>query len=644
MPLRLLTGRTPQIRGGSSWEALRFLAFSIGNTGATGNWLHLGSTGSVRQPLERSAAVGAASASSYSSPLRSQVMGRDQTSLSMAQDRAVASLTSQASQVRSEIASLDFPSGELIQQIRIAQSSNPNYWTGSAASDATQTSHLAQVVGLSLAQRNQSIALGKPDQSAISAETYTLELTEGDYDPVSFDITVDYSEPFGDSNTSILEKLGRAIETVGRNLETELVYGTTLDDEGLEIGTVALAISTRNTGPEGHFTIADTTGTLAADLKLNRRVQGGQDLTYLQGTQRATPYEQLFSDFRSGEAESGLTAAEVWDPPLASPEIRRSKTLDPDGTSDLAAGLYKFQVGVGNDTREVDFSIDYHSYSPDRNWSILDSLALAIETAAPELKAQVTIGEASDADDQPTRGATLTVANRNPGVGEGFFLQDVSGDLIHTLNLDRTYRPAQATQPAFGGYGGNRVSDRFGLDTTRLQTQAHQTFMDRTKLSVTPAAEPIVNRVESIATAHNRFLSTSEANRNLVTPTVGRRLASDLYANQESYSRIGVDVSSSGRISVKDSFDDRLVEETSTVRDGLTGSSGLLSVIDRGLESALGRGFDSYRTKQGGIIFNPPGATSTGFDYFARAQMNIPSRTATSLAVNKRAALLSKLA
>ncbi|MBW1711663.1 MAG: hypothetical protein JRJ59_00735 [Deltaproteobacteria bacterium] len=599
------------------------MGFSVSGFGKA-SWLYLG-RGSVRLPVAVSSSGGEAGRSA-----------RARSTFGSSQDLALAQVTAQAQTVRRRIAALDFPSGDQIGLIKVAQPSNRFRWTGQAESRATQTNYQSWVVNVSHAQTNRSQALDQTGTSDISAGDYTIKLTQGDNQPVYLDVTVDYDQPFADDNQAILRRLGRVIEAASDRLSAEVVFGTSLDDNGLETPTVSLLVANRQPGPLDRFTLEDEEGDLIQTLGLNSAAWSGQDLVYVQGSQRATPYQVMSTGYRQGQPGQSLTPRSVWRPAAANPQLNQSLTLSPSGTSDLPAGLYKFKLTQGQDSQELTFSIDYRSFSPDNNLSVLTRLAQVLESAQPDIEARASLGEALDEEDQPAQGVTLVAASQ----GQSFKLEDVQGDLMARLGLNRTSRPAQTTA---AGQNGGRSSDQFSLDQTRLTTQVWETFSDLEKLTVKEAKGQVVGQVQAVAQEHNNFLTLLEAVGAYLKPTVGVNLTKDLLLNQNTYSQIGIEVSWRGRITVKSSLDSKLDQDTAQVRQGLLGQEGLLTVIDSRLGQALETGFDKYQTRRAGQVYNAAGSARSGFDPYSRAMVGrAGSQTADSFR-NRQNLLLSVL-
>jgi hypothetical protein len=304
----------------------------------------------------------------------------------------------------------------------------------------------------------------------------------------------------------------------------------------------------------------------------------------------------------------------TWLPPLPSPQINQSLTLDPDGTTDLPAGQYRFKLKTNDKTTEIDFSIDYLGVIPQDNNSILTRLALAIEGASNNLRAEVYNGEAADSDDQLAWGTTLIVTNRETGRDESFSLIDVEGDLIARLNLNRPSRPA-------GERSGTEVN-QFSLDKTRLVTQARQSFSDPATLLVTPARNQVISQVALVALAHNNFMNALVSAEDYLKPTVGESLAEELWLYSRQYAEVGIKVNTTGRLSLNSNFADSLDGEVPLVRERLESNNGLLPLLRSHMDSALAGGLEQSRIRRPGRVYNSAAMSSPGFDPFSRAAIN----------------------
>ncbi len=255
------------------------------------------------------------------------------------------------------------------------------------------------------------------------------------------------------------------------------------------------------------------------------------------------------------------------------------------------------------------------------------------------------MGEALDQDRQTASGVTLYVATADNQEGVEFTLRDLENDLIHRLGLDRVYRPQEVETPARTGGVSENFSDRFSQDETRLATQALQAFMDSPeKLVVAPAREPLIGQVQNVVTAHNSLISALGEAETYLGRSVRAGLARDLLLNRNTYSEIGLEVSSSGYVTLGEGFGTSLDRNLARVREGLAGESSLLTVIQENLGAALGNGFDSYRTTRPGLIANdPPGSWNSGYDPYSSSVLGKIRVGGDGLGLNENQWLLSRL-
>ncbi len=610
------------------------------------SWLNLGEN-RLNQPLERSAAVGRTDPSlpGPAGLARGVLPGRTKTSFVLAQNRAVERATMQARSVLSAVGAVNIPAGDQISLIKSAQPSDGSFWTGRAESRATETTYLTRVLNLAQSRTSRSKALEETGQSDIAAGTYTLKLTEGEAEPVEFDFTVSYAEPFGDNNRLILERLATSLEQFGPTLAARVVEGAKFDANGFAVPTVALEIRSRHTGPVDDYRIEDVSGNLAESLDLEGLRRGGLDLTFLMGTQWATPYEVKTSDFNRSQPAPTLEPRVDWVPPQTDPQINRSITLNPLGNTDLPSGRYRFRVDQGGESRELVLNVDYYGFFPDNNTTILSDLAGALEEAAPGLRAEVRIGEALDQDDQSAMGATLYLSTAQ-GDDREFTLKDIENGLIHRLGLDRVYRPREVEPRAAANGLSQNFSDRFDLDETRLDTQVLRPFMDEPrKLTVSPAREPVIDQIRNVARQHNSLMAVLMEVEPYLGRTVQGNLTRDLLFNRKTYSEIGLEVSPSGFIGVGERFGEGLERDLAQTREGLFGKAGLLTVIERNMSSALSQGFNAHRNTRPGLIANdPPGTMNSGFDPYAGSVLGNVLVGGDGLGMDENEWILSRMA
>ena len=546
--------------------------------------------------------------------------GRQLVAYLLAQDEAISRLKRRAQTVVARIVEVDIPSGDLVSLMRVAQPSARDYWTGQAGNRAERRNYLTWVANLSHPQVNRSEALLKTGTSEIDAGDYTIKLTMDGESEYTFDMTVDYDDPFPDDNEAILNRLGQVIEAASPYLTTEVTAGTTIDDEGLSVPTVSLVVSTRQAGTAHSFTLEDASGDLIETLGVAASSRGGADLLYIQGSARATPYQAVSSGFWKSGATTTLTPTFDWLPPLASPQINQSPALDPQGMADLPAGEYRFKLEVGDKSSEIDFSIDYGGFFGQDNASVLTNLALAIESASNDLRAEVIEGESLDDEDQSARGVRLIVSNRYAASGQVFSLNDIEGDLMARLDLNRISRPATPQTDALAGRRGDGPADRFSLDETRLATQAHQMFTNPTSLLVSLAQGPITAQVSAATEAYNQFIDDLVEAEAYIKPTTGVDLVRELQRHSRQYAEAGVSISSTGRLSLDSDFAGSLERDVDLVRERLEGAEGLLTIINRHMASALAGELESDRIRKPGRVFDSA-ASGVGLDSFSWAAL-----------------------
>jgi hypothetical protein len=602
------------------------------NQGQGVSWLNLGQN-RVDLPLGRSLGTGQGG---YS--------GQTKAAFLLAQDRAVEKASQKARLVLSAIGAVEIPSGDQISTAKTVQSTNRYYWTGEAESRAAETTYLARVLNLAQARTIRSIELDRIGETDIGAGTYTLSLTEGDSEAVEFDFTVTYEEPFGDNNRLILNRLALAVEQHADNLSARVVEDARIDEAGYSTATVALEIRTRQTGAVEEYRLEDVSGNLAEGLELDGLQRSGADLTYLMGTTRSTPYETLTTNYRRGSEAETLTSLLEWSPARAEYQLNRTPTLDPGGRTDLAAGRYRFRIDQDGESRELTLNIDYHGFFPDDNESILTELGSALEQALSGIEARVLTGTALDSDGRPATGTTLYLAGLEGAEGQEFSLQDLDNDLIHRLGLDRVYHPLKVDDSASGGFSDN-PADRFSLDATQLSTQVRQIFMDSPqKLTVSPAREVLIHQIRNVVTAHNSLVSTLSESRAFLGDSVRAGLAGDLLFSRGDLAELGLEVSSSGYVTMGREFAESLDRDLAGAREGLAGESGFLTLIRENLSTALAEGFDSFRTSRPGLIANdPPGSWSSGYDAYSSSVLGRIQVSGWGLGQNENQWLLSRL-
>lgn len=604
------------------------------NQGRGISWLNLGRN-RVDQPVGRSLGTGQGG---YS--------GQTKAAFLLAQDRAVEKASQKARLVLSAIGAVDIPTGEQIDTAKTVQSSNRFYWTGEAESRAQETTYLARVANLAQARTTRSLELDRTGESDIGAGTYTFSLTEGSSEAEEIELTVAYDEPFGDDNRIILNRLAKAIERHAESLSARVVEDTRIDENGFAVETVALEIRTRYSGAGEGFELEDVSGNLVEGLELDGLQRGGSDLTYLMGTSRSTPYQTLTTDFRRGPEAEVLTPRREWSPVWAEYQLNQTLTLDPEGRTDLPAGRYRFRVDQGGESRELTLDIDYHGFFPDDNESILTRLGSTLDQALDGIQTRVLVGEVLDSEQQSETGTTLYLASTGGGSGEEFTLQDLENDLISRLGLDRIRRPLELAEQVPVGGASDNLADRFSLDGTRLSTQAGQVFMGGPeKLAVAPARESLLMQIQNVVTAHNSLVSTLMEEQAYLGDSVRAGLAGDLLYNRNELAELGLEVTSSGYVTLGQGLAESLDRDLAGVREGLSGESGFLTLIRENLGQALVEGFDSFRTSRPGLIANdPPGSWSAGYDAYSSTILGIVQESRMGLGPNENQWLLSRLA
>lgn len=125
--------------------------------------------------------------------------------------------------------------------------------TGTAASNADNTSYILNISKLATAQVNSGAKLNSNDKSAMASGTNTISLKVGNNEAKNISFTIDEN----DTNKLSLEKMAKAINYVKTGVSASVVSDS-------KTGTSYLKLTSDKTGTDNAFSISDVSGNAVA--------------------------------------------------------------------------------------------------------------------------------------------------------------------------------------------------------------------------------------------------------------------------------------------------------------------------------------------------------------------------------------------
>ena len=153
---------------------------------------------------------------------------------------------------------------------------------------------------------------------------------------------------------------------------------------------------------------------------------------------------------------------------LATAQTHRSRVLLSEEVTSLAEGIYTFTLTAGDTTHSLDVKINKTGLEPDTHKDVLKKLGRRISQADDSLEAFVVELPrkvySTLSDNLTEKVVYLTVRNKDTGDSTYFSLEDDSGTIVDTLDLDHlaeSGQPAQYHLNSFlsGAEGNTAVTD-----------------------------------------------------------------------------------------------------------------------------------------------------------------------------------------
>ncbi|SEB56102.1 flagellar filament capping protein FliD [Paenibacillus sp. GP183] len=168
-----------------------------------------------------------------------------------AQSSALAGLTSQAKQLKTNTAPLDASSLHSVWNKRSVTSTASSSVSGLAADGAKKATYTVDVKQLAVAQQSAGTALTSTAVTNLAAGAHNFSITSGGTTkPLSISVVA------GDTNQAVLDKMAKSINTAKAGVTANVV-------KDVKTGTSQLVVTANETGTAKAFTINDAVGSSA---------------------------------------------------------------------------------------------------------------------------------------------------------------------------------------------------------------------------------------------------------------------------------------------------------------------------------------------------------------------------------------------
>ncbi len=309
-------------------------------------------------------------------------------------------------------------------------------------------------------------------------------------------------------------------------------------------------------------------------------------------------------DAVSGQATAAATLTDYrvrFDQPALAQQ-NRSTELTPTDSPSLAEGTYTFELTVGGDTHTVQVEVLHSGYTgqADTNLSLLDKIARQINAADDRLSAEVVQVErpaysslpgGQDLTDQK---AYLTITARYTGNETAFTLTDQTGDLVATLGLSRQNPSGSRAVWKLGGVGQDSPDNHPEIDYGQVTLHLKTPDPDYATLTVTQGKSAVLADVYQVLHGYDSLLAFLVVNRDQIISNLADTLRREVLYRKNDLEAIGFEVSNLGLISMDDRFLTALDTKYASVKEALTGKTGLFPALSKLVDDLARRGADRY--------------------------------------------------
>ncbi len=283
---------------------------------------------------------------------------------------------------------------------------------------------------------------------------------------------------------------------------------------------------------------------------------------------------------------------------LADSQTNRSHLLVRDVTTDLAEGSYTLTLTVGETEYSLSVGVNKSGLHPDTNYDVLSRVGRMISQTSDALEASVIESErplySPWSDKLSEKVVFLSLKNKDTGGGITFSLEDETGTLVDTLDLNHIVESGQPSQYYLNSQVAQEETNQVSLDSGKL----HLTLLDQTAESVEVVVKeglnPVIEKIASLLGAFNSYLDWVDEHSGYFKDSVKIPLLRDLDSLENDLNAMDLKFNENGKIQVSGDFVAAFEDELATVRKTLSGEKGLFTGIVGNLKEILDRGPEEY--------------------------------------------------
>ncbi|MCX5909570.1 MAG: hypothetical protein NTY64_20965, partial [Deltaproteobacteria bacterium] len=224
------------------------------------------------------------------------------------------------------------------------------------------------------------------------------------------------------------------------------------------------------------------------------------------------------SDSLTAQAEADATVSNYWVEidRLATAQTNRSKVLVSDEPTVLDEGTYNFTLTVGDESYSLSVGVKKTGIHPDTNRDVLRRLARVISAADSTLAASVietTRKVYSPLSDGLTEDvAHLEIRNKDTGNQSSFSLEDASGGVVTTLELDHMAEGGTQLQYRWNSIQSTSQTNTVALDEDRLRLAFLGPTEEANEIIVKAGLKPLKEKIAVLFSTFDDYIEWIDTN------------------------------------------------------------------------------------------------------------------------------------
>lgn len=319
---------------------------------------------------------------------------------------------------------------------------------------------------------------------------------------------------------------------------------------------------------------------------------------------------------------------------MATVKTRQSKTLVSDDPSGLAEGAHAFILEAGENSYALDISVDTIGDDRDTNKDVLRKIKWAIDSTGEDVDTEIIEIKRKKysvfSDNLYENVSYLTISSKNTGDMTDFYLQDSSGDIVASLDLNKTIQTARKSAYKIDTHASTSSGNTVSTDSDNLSITFLDTTDESARIRVRKGLAPVAEKVVHMISTYNDYMDWLDLNSQYINVN----LKSNIYRDIESLggtventgaikdivvgtgrlsatirinhndtergtlSKIGLNLKENGQIEIADTFSKALEDKYEMVGQILAGDDGVFSRLKDALKNILDMGTEKYGLSQ----------------------------------------------